>query len=171
MSALLRSASIALRTSSRWPRLASAPIRTDSSAGLPTTILASRPLIASITASASGSGTIARRIAVHFWPALTVISVTTPLTKRSNSGSSGVTSRPRIEQLSESASTPSRTPRWSTDGWLRRISAVCAEPVKATESCSPSSSSRVPALPATSCRLPSGRMPDSTMRRTTASVR
>ena len=35
------------------------------------------------------AGTITRRIAVHFWPALTVISVTTPLTNRSNSGSLG----------------------------------------------------------------------------------
>ena len=83
-----RSASMALRTSSRWPRLASAPIRTLSSAGSPTVIFARRALIASTTASASASGTMTRRIAVHFWPALTVISVTTPLTNRSNSGSS-----------------------------------------------------------------------------------
>ena len=37
-------------------------------------------------------GTMARRIAVHFWPALTVISRATSLTNRSNSSSSGVTS-------------------------------------------------------------------------------
>ncbi len=49
-------------------------------------------------------GTMARRIAVHFWPAFTVISRATSLTKRSNSSSSGVTSGARIAQFSESAS-------------------------------------------------------------------
>ena len=112
-----------------------------------------------------------RRMAVHFWPALTVISVTTPLTNRSNSGSSAVTSGPRIEQLSESASTPSRTPPCSTDGCWRRWAPVAAEPVNATESCAPSSSSRPAGLPQSSCSEPSGRMPDSMMRRTTSSVR
>ena len=74
-------------------RLASAPIRTSSWAGLPTVTLASRAddrLDDGVRPSRSG--TIARRIAVHFWPALTVISATTPLTNRSNSGSSVVTS-------------------------------------------------------------------------------
>ncbi len=36
----------ALRTSSRWPRLASAPMRTSGFAGLPTVIFASRSVIA-----------------------------------------------------------------------------------------------------------------------------
>ena len=79
--------------------------------------------MASTTVSAIASGTITRRMAVHFWPALTVISVTTPLTKRSSSGSSGVTSGPRIEQLSESASTPSRTPPCRTEGCWRSVRA------------------------------------------------
>ena len=48
---------------------------------------------------------------------------------------------------------------------------MCAEPVKATESCTVSSSSRPPALPASSWSDPSGSRPDSTMRRTTSSVR
>ena len=112
-----------------------------------------------------------RRIAVHFWPALTVISVTTPLTNRSNSGSSAVTSVPRIEQLSESASMPSWTPPCSTDGCCRRWAPVAAEPVNATESCAPSSSSRPAGLPQSSWSEPSGRMPDSMIRRTTRSVR
>ena len=117
------------------------------------------------------SGTITRRIAVHFWPALTVISVTTPLTNRSNSGSSAVTSGPRIEQFSESASTPRVTPPWITLVWVRSRPAVCAEPVNATWSCTVSSSSRLPALPESSCSEPSGRRPDSMIRRTTSSVR
>ena len=74
------------RTSSRCSRLASAPIRTSGLAGLPTVTFASRSRAAAVTASISGAGTNARRIAVHFCPALTVISVTSCLTYRSNSG-------------------------------------------------------------------------------------
>ena len=66
---------------------------------------------ASATASSCWRGTMARRIAVHFWPALTVISRATSLTKRSNSGSSGVTSGPRMAQFSESASALNGTER------------------------------------------------------------
>ena len=170
-SADARSAWTALRTSSRWSRLASAPIRTPSLVGLPTVIFASRATSASTTASAMAAGTMTRRIAVHFCPALTVISVTTPLTNRSSSGSSTVTSGPRIEQLSESASTPSRTPPCSTFGCWRRWAPVAAEPVKATESWGPSSSINPAGLPHSSCSEPSGSRPDSTMRRTTSSVR
>ena len=68
------------RTSARCSRLASAPIRTPSLAGLPTVVVARRADTASTTASTCCSGTKARRIAVHFCPALTVISVTRLLT-------------------------------------------------------------------------------------------
>ena len=44
---------------------------------------------ASATASSWARGTMARRMAVHFCPALTVISRATSLTKRSNSGRAG----------------------------------------------------------------------------------
>jgi hypothetical protein len=124
-----------------------------------------------MTCPTSDEGTRTRRIAVHFWPALTVISVTTAFMNRSNSGSSGWTSGPKIEQFSESASTPSVTPPSRTFGWRRRMPAVCAEPVNATESCTVSSSRSEPALPATSWSEPSGRIPDSMMRRTVSSVR
>ena len=77
------------RTSSRCSRLASAPIRTVSSAGFPITIFSSRARTASMTASSCPAGTNARRIAVHFCPAFTVISVTSCLTYRSNSGVPG----------------------------------------------------------------------------------
>ena len=50
-------------------------------------------------------------MAVHFWPALTVISVTSCCTYRSNSGVPGSASGPRIEQFSESASALNRTDR------------------------------------------------------------
>ncbi len=110
-------------------------MRVSSWRGLPTVTLASRSRTASMTASADELGTIARRMAVHFWPALTVISATTPLTNRSNSGSSTLTSGPSTEQFSESASTPSCTPPCITLVCVRSIPAVWAEPVKATESC------------------------------------
>ena len=55
-------------------------------------------------------------MAVHFWPALTVISVTSCSTNSSNSGVSGVASGPRTEQLSESASALNRTELATTDG-------------------------------------------------------
>ena len=76
-----------------------------------------------------------------------------------------------VKPASQSASTWSCTPPWSTDGCWRRIPAVCAEPVKATESWTPRWSSRSPADQASSWSEPSGRIPDSMMRRTTSSVR
>ena len=167
-----RSDWIALRTSSRWPRLASAPMRTSGFAGLPTVIFASRAVIASMTASAIASGTIARRIAVHFWPALTVISVTTPLTNRSNSGSSAVTSGPRIEQFSESASTPSGDAAVQhvgvgaqQAGGVRRA----GERHRVLHGRARRAGRR--RCRDSSCSEPSGRRPDSMIRRTTSSVR
>ena len=52
---------------------------------------------------------MARRMAVHFWPALTVISRATSLTNRSNSGVPGAASGPRIEALRLSRSATKRT--------------------------------------------------------------
>ena len=63
-----------------------------------------------VTPSRCWRGTMARRIAVHFCPALVVISRATSLTKRSNSSSSGVTSGARIAQFNESASAVKGTP-------------------------------------------------------------
>ena len=48
--------------------------------------------------------------------------------------------------------------------------AVVADPVKVTTSCSSRCSNRSPVLPMISCRLPSGRAPDSCIRRTASSV-
>ena len=45
-----------------------------------------------------------RRMAVHFWPALTVISCATDLMNRSNSAEPGCAPAPRMEQFNESAS-------------------------------------------------------------------
>jgi hypothetical protein len=73
-------------------------------------------------------------MAVHFWPALTVISVTSWSTNSPNSGVSGVASGPRTEQLSESASALNRTEFATTAGVLRSLRAVAAEPVKKTRS-------------------------------------
>ncbi len=77
----------ALRTASRCSRLTSAPMRTCSERGSPTVTFARRSASAPTTVSTIGLGTSTRRMAVHFWPALTVISVTTPLTKSSSSAS------------------------------------------------------------------------------------
>lgn len=81
-----------------------APMRTPSSDGSPTTTLLSRSRRRVATASMCLAGTMARRMAVHFCPALVVISRTTSLMYRSNSSLSGVTSGPRMAQFSESAS-------------------------------------------------------------------
>jgi hypothetical protein len=66
----------AARTSSRWSSPATGPMPVSSRPGWPTTIPSSRAATAPDTAPASADGTNARRIAVHFCPALTVISVT-----------------------------------------------------------------------------------------------
>ena len=110
-----------------------------------------------------GPGRCARRIAVHFCPALTVISVTSCLTYRSNSGVPGSASGPRIEQFSESASAVNRTPFGDDHGVGAQPLRGAADPVKPTTSCSVRWSSRSPALPATSCSEPSGSRPDSTI--------
>ena len=89
---------------------------------------------AAITAGTSSCGTMARRMDVHFWPALTVISVTTDLMKASNSGVPSTPSGPRIAALRESVSEVKRTPPSTTLGCDFRASAVDAEPVKATRS-------------------------------------
>jgi hypothetical protein len=58
-------------------------------------------------------------MAVHFWPALAVISRTTSRTNASNSGSPGATSAPSTQQLIESVSAMKRTALLITAGWLR----------------------------------------------------
>ncbi|MNE92044.1 hypothetical protein D3C80_1897300 [compost metagenome] len=110
-------------------------------------------------------------MAVHFCPALVVISRTTSLMYRSNSSLSGVTSGPRMAQLSESASAVNGTELRIRLGVTRNLAAVSAEPVKVTTSCPCRRSSRSPVLPITSCRLPSGSRPEAFIRRTTASVK
>ena len=130
ISAATRSATSCLLRPARPARPCARP-RSD---GSPTTILASRARSVSATSSTCWRGTMARRMAVHFWPALTVISRATSLTNRSNSSSSGVTSGARIAQLSESASALNGI-EWRTRfGCTRSLAAVSAEPVKVTTS-------------------------------------
>ncbi len=159
------------RTSSRCSRLASAPIRTSGEEGLPTTTLSSRALAAATTSSMRFAGTSARRIAVHFCPALTVISVTSCLTNRSNSSVPGAASGPRIEQFSESASTLNRTEFAATTGWVRNRWPVEAEPVNDTRSWSVRCSKRSPTPPQISCSEPTGNSPESTISSTSRCVR
>ncbi len=73
-------------------------------------------------------------MAVHFWPAFTLISLTTSLTNSSNSGESGRASGPSTEALSESRSATNRTLSRAITGWLCSFWAVSAEPVKETTS-------------------------------------
>ena len=74
--------------------------RTPSSRGSPTLVLA-QPLARAPARPRrdAAAGAMARRIAVHFCPALTVISVATSLTNRSNSGVPGAASGPSSEAL------------------------------------------------------------------------
>src|SRR5699024_4318079 len=53
-----------------------------------------------MTGSLSASGTMTRRIAVHFWPAFAVISTNTALMKASNSSLPSTASGPKIAALS-----------------------------------------------------------------------
>ena len=67
----------------------------------------SRPILGDPAASlraAIEAGAMTRRMAVHFWPALLVISRVTSLMNRSNSGVPGTASGPRIDALRESVS-------------------------------------------------------------------
>ena len=109
---------------------------------------------------------MARRIAVHFWPALTVISRATSLTNRSNSSSSGVTSGARIAQFSESASALKGI-EWRTRfGCTRSFAAVSAEPVKVTTSCAVQAVEQVAGAADHQLQAPSGSRPDSCISRT-----
>jgi hypothetical protein len=97
--------------------------------------LASRAESASCTASIFWAGAMARRMAVHFCPALTVISRTISFTNRSNSGVPGPASGPRTEALRLSRSAMKRTLSRAMTGCDCSFIAVWAEPVKLTTSC------------------------------------
>ena len=114
---------------------------------------------------------MARRIAVHFCPAFTVISRTTSFTNKSNSSSSGVTSGAKIAQLSESASALNGMLFFTRLALTRSLAAVSAEPVKVTTSVTSKRSNKSPVPPMTNCKAPLGKMPDSSIIRTSASVR
>ncbi len=162
------SAATCRSTSSRCASETSGPIVTPSACGSPITtrsaILACR---AATTGSTSSAGTIARRIAVHFWPALVVSSIRSCFTYASNSGVSGVASGPSTEALIESVSLVNRTP---SAVCARSPAAVEALPVNETRSPSRRRSKTPGRDPLTSCRDPSGSSPESTRIRTHASA-
>ena len=89
---------------SLWSNPANDPIRTPSTLGSPIVVFASLALNAFWTSPTSSEGTKIRLIAVHFCPALTVISLLTSLIKISNSGVPGTASAPRTDAFKESAS-------------------------------------------------------------------
>ncbi len=80
------------RTSFTWARPASGPMRHALDRGIADLVVSRRFASARITSSTMLSGTIVRRIAVHFWPAFDVISRATSFTKRSNSSVPGAAS-------------------------------------------------------------------------------
>ena len=71
-----------------------------------------------------------RRIAVHFCPALSVISRTTSFTNNPNSSESGATPGARMIAFRLSASMFRRIERATTFGCVLMRAAVAAEPVK-----------------------------------------
>ncbi len=145
---------------------------TPSARGSPTTTrCAIRSRTASTTASWRSAGTITRRIAVHFCPAFTVISVTTEATNAVNSGLPGSASGPSRAAFSESVSAVRCTPRRITASSTASTRAVEAEPVKPTASRTSRKSRNPRAGPLTSWSDPSGRRSASTIARTAASAR
>ena len=76
-----------------------------------------------------------------------------------------------MEQFSESASALNRTERPTIAGCARSCCAVAADPVNDTRSCSPTWSSRPPALPQTSWSEPGGSSPVSSISSTSRAVR
>ena len=133
-SASRRSSATRASTSPRCARLASGPMRTPSRARIADDDLRELRLQRRDHVGRSAAGTIALRMAVHFCPALTVISRATSRTKRSNSGVPGAASGPRMQEFSESVSAVKRTECAITAGCVRSLAAVLAEPVNATAS-------------------------------------
>ena len=84
--------------------VANAPILTPSTEGSPIFVEAKRAEMAFSTSSINSSGTMILRTAVHFCPALMVISFTVSLMNKSNSGVSGVACFPKMVAFKESAS-------------------------------------------------------------------
>ena len=142
--------------------LTSEPMRTPSLRGLPTVTLASLAAIAWAVSSNSSSGTKMRRMAVHFWPLLTVISRTTSLTSRLKASLPSVADGSSRALLRLSASMLQRTESATTAGWLRMMRAVAAEPVKLTTSNGLSWSIRPADEPHTTDSAPTGSTPAST---------
>ena len=75
-------------------------------------------------------------MAVHFCPALDVISRATSFTNRPNSGSPRSTDAPRMQQFNESASWLNGILRATIFGCVLSMRPVFAEPVNVTTSCS-----------------------------------
>ncbi len=92
------------RTSASWAAVASGPMRTSSSSGLPIFSAPSRSASRRRRRASLSWGTRTRRIAVHFWPVFCVISRTTSARNRLPASPARSTSGPSTAALSESAS-------------------------------------------------------------------
>ena len=140
-------------------RVTRGPMRVSACRGSPTLVVLSFPESASATASAISAGTKMRRIAVHFCPALTVISRTVSRTKASNAAPAGEASGASNAALMLSASIFTGTFLATALGCPRTRAAVSAEPVKATRSSLVSASRSPPALPQRRLSAPAGKAP------------
>ena len=137
-------------TSSLCEQPTSEPILTPSIAGSPITVFESCAMRDSWKASMWGSGTSMRRMAVHFWPAFTVISLRISFTNRSNSGVPGPASGPKIAAFNESASKLKGTEFSIICGCTFKARPVVADPVNVTTSRSSTKSRILRAEPQTS---------------------
>ena len=147
--------------------MTSGPTCVAGSRGSPTAAAPSRSASASCTSSRTARGTRTRRTAVHFWPALAVVSRTTSATSRS---SPAAVSGPSTQAFRLSASAVKRTPPDTTAGCPRSAATVAAEPVTLSRSWPVSASSRPSVPPTSSWRAPSGSRPEPSSRRTRCSV-
>jgi len=91
--------------------------------------------IAFHTSSILFSGTKILRMAVHFWPAFTVISLRISFINISHSGIDGNTSSPRTMAFNESASILKGTDSFKIFGWDLNFNPVDLEPVNVITSC------------------------------------
>ncbi len=150
------------RTSASWLLDASGPMRTSSSAGLPTRTAFKPSVRSSRTVAACASGTSTRRIAVHFCPAFCVMSRSTSFRKVSYMSPPGPASGPSTAAFRLSASTFTRTDSRMMFGSARIRMPVSPDPVKASTSWAPSSAGRSRGAPTRSESVPSGKTLPST---------
>ncbi len=146
-------------------------MRTPSARGSPTVTLRSAARNASTTSAAAAAGTRALRMAVHFCPALTVISRATSLTNKSNSALPGTASGARMLEFNESVSAMKGTACRMTAGCTRRGSRRVRRPGEGHDVLAIQMIEEIAQAAAHQLQRTLGKDLRFDMRRTTASVR